>query len=107
MQPTGKAKGRGESGIAVCEDTSKGIIADLFDKIARGVGDDAQGADLVVAEVVGVSLFGHGHGHTPVGVLEAHEQSVAAIINRQQTGQALPEVFFNNNAIDLLGYPSS
>lgn len=44
--------------------------------------------------------------HPVVGIAEAHGPVVIAVIDREETGFALPEVFFGDHPIDLLGDPS-
>jgi len=39
--------------------------------------------------------------------LEAHQQGVAAVIDGEQLGEALPKVFLDDNAVDLFRNPPS
>lgn len=58
---------------------------------------------MVVGKVVSGAASGHGDGHPAVRVLEAHEQSIVAVVDGEQAGEALAEVFFDDGAVDLLG----
>ena len=107
MQPASKAEGDGEGRGAVGEDVTEAVVADLLDRVASAVGDEAKAADLIVAEIVGGASLCHRHRQAAVGVLEAHEQRIAAIVHGEEAGQTLPEIFFRDDAVDLLGDPSA
>jgi len=69
----------------------------LFDDVAGGVGDGADGADWVGNEVVGLAVLFHPDAFEP------DEEVVGAIVNSEEAGDAGPEVFLSDDAVDLLG----
>ena len=76
----------------------------MFYHITGGIGNNSQGAHLVVSQVIGGPGGGHGHGHAAVGVLEPHkeEEVVGAVVHGQKLGQALPDIFFGDGSGNIL-----
>ena len=102
VQAAGKGKGDFKERVGVGDDVAEGVVCDLFYHITDGIGNNSQGANLVVGQVVSCSGGGHGHGHAAIGVLEPHEEVVGTVVHGQKMGQALPKVFFGEDSIDLL-----
>jgi len=106
VQAAGKAEGYAKRGVAVDKEIPERIVIDLLDESARDIGHDPERTDLIVTEVVSHPLLGHGDRQAAVGVLEAHQQVVVAVIDGEQAGQPLPEVFLDDNVVDLFGNPA-
>ena len=58
---------------------------------------------MVVEQIVIDAPLGHGRGHVPVGVLEPHDDVLGRIQYGKQTRIALPQIFLDDGAVDLLG----
>ncbi len=97
LQAACETKGDGKCGVGVGEDVAEGVVSDFLDDRSSGVGDGADGADLVGDEVVGLAVLEH------FGAFEADEEVVGAIVDGEEAGDTGPEVFFGDDAVDLLG----
>ena len=103
MQPSCKAEGNIKERGGVGDDVSEGIVVDSFYHIAGSIGNDAEGAYRIISEIIGPSAsVGHGQRHPSIGILEPIPQIVIAVKDRKKRCPAGPEIFFGDDAVDLL-----
>ncbi len=107
MQPAGKSEGHGKRIIRVAEGIAEGVVVDALEDVARTVSYSTQRAHLIIGKIVVHPRHGHGHRHPAIGVLEALDQIIRSVIDRQQLCAALPKVLFDDSAVDPLGDPSA
>ena len=108
MQSTGEAEGIIKERSGVSNDISEGIVLDSFYHIAGSIGNDAEGTDGIIGEVVSLTAsVGHGIRHPSIGIFEPVPQVVTAVEDRQKRCPAGPEVFFGDDTVDLPGDPTA
>ncbi len=94
MESSGETEGYRKGGVAVTDYIAETVVINSFSRVAGAIGDQAQGADLVVGEVVGCAACGHGIGDAVVGVFEALDEVAGAVVDGEQGGLVEPEVSF-------------
>jgi hypothetical protein len=99
MESSGETEGYRKGGVAATDYIAETVVINSFDAIAGVIGDQAQGTDLVVGEVVGGASLGHGIGDTVIGVFEALAQVPGSVVDRKEGGLVEPEVSFFYGAV--------
>ena len=107
MESSGETEGYRKGGVAVTDYIAETVVINSFDTIADVIGDQAQGADLVVGEIVGGSSLGNDIWDAVVGVFKALAQVAGTVVDGKEGGLVEPEVSFFNGAVHLLCYTSA